>query len=72
MKYVLDTNILLDYCLRCRGQQKQTVEMLKLITNNDHLCFAPSNIANDFFYILERLIKTQNFDISSETRNKLS
>lgn len=65
MKFVLDTNVLIDYCINERPEKTTAIQLISELTNNNHTILAPANIVNDFFYIINNLFARQVFKLEA-------
>ena len=68
MKFVLDTNVLIDYCINERPEKTTTTQLITELTNNSHTILVPANIVNDFFYIINNLFNRQGFNLEANVR----
>lgn len=68
MKFVLDTNVLIDYCVNERPEKTTATQLITELTNNSHTILAPANIVNDFFYIINNLFIRQGFNFEANVR----
>lgn len=70
MKFVLDTNVLIDYCVNERPEKTTAIQLISELTNNRHTILMPANIVNDFFYIINNLFARQGFKLEANVRTQ--
>ena len=71
MRLLLDTNVILDYSFTDRDQESLASVMVASAVENKHVCFVPSCIISDYFYIANRYFNTLNFDVSTKVRKQI-